>query len=315
MSLKVGVIGAGRWGKNHVRVYSELDCELVGIADINPESKKIADEFSVRFFRNYKDMLGEVDAVSVVVPTDLHYKVVMDCLDAGKHVIVEKPMTPKASLSMELIKKAKEKKLVLMVGYLFRFNAAVLELKKQLPGAGDIHYITTRFIHSNKPPRKDSGVILNFATHLVDILNFLTGREPDTVTCRKVNYLSKDREDCALMNLDYGDFPASLEVSWFHPHKKRDMWVIGSKEKIYVDFLEQVMVKYPIRVGKDSVVSEREVHVEIRKNEPLKDELKYFCGCASAGRQDGAEAEYMITKVCEACLKSAESGRPVRVGG
>ncbi len=315
MSLKVGVIGAGKWGKNHVRVYSELNCKLVGIADINPTSRKIADEFSVKFFSDYRKMLPEVDAVSVVVPTDLHYDVVSDCIDAGKHVIVEKPMTPRASQSMELIKKAKQKNLVLMVGYLFRFNASVLELKKRLPEAGDIHYITTRFIHSNKPPRKDSGVILNFATHLVDILNFLTEREPETVTCRKVNYLSDEREDCALMNLDYGDFPASLEVTWFHPEKKRDMWVIGSKQKIYVDFLEQMMVKYPIRIENGKVVSEKEIRVDIRKNEPLKEELKYFCECASAGRQDGADAEYMITKVCEACLRSAETGKPVKVGG
>lgn len=313
MSLRIGVIGVGRWGRNHVRIYSGLDCELVGIADVNPKAKKLADKLGIRYFGDYRDLLPFVDAVSVVVPTNLHYDVVKGCLKAGKHVLIEKPLTLKYSETMKLINMAKRKKLVLMVGYLFRFNAAVLELKKQIKNVGNIHYITARYIHSNKPPRKDSGVIFNFTTHLVDILSFIIEKKPKSVFCKKVNYLSKSREDCALIILDYGDFLVNLEVTWFHPLKKRDMWIIASKENIYVDFLEQMLTLHPIRAEGGKVVGERETNVEIHKNEPLKEELKSFCENVENGRVDCTEGEEIITKICDKCLESAELGVKIKL--
>jgi predicted dehydrogenase len=312
--VKMGLIGCGKWGENHARVLSEIGCDFVGIADRNPAVKKFADSLGVKFEPDYKKLLQFVDAVSVVVPTDKHYEVVKECLLAGKHVFVEKPITPDSKSAMELIELAKKKKLILAVGYLFRYNSALLELKKQLKNAGDIHYITARYVHSNKPPRTDSGVILNFATHLIDIMGFLFGDlRPRKVFCKKVNYLSGEREDAAFITLDYGSFIANLEVTWFHPLKKRDMWIIGSKEKIYADLLEQMLVRYPIRLEGGNVVSEKEINVEIRKNEPLKEELSNFCRNVERGKVDGAEREYDITKICEKCLESAKSGKEIEL--
>ena len=232
---KVGLIGLGKWGMNHARAYSGLAkqglCTFVGIADINPATKEEAEKFGVKFYANYNDLLKEVDAVSVVVPTNLHYKVVKDCLNAGKHVLVEKPITSTSKEAKELIEIAKKKNLLLMVGYLFRFNNSVQELKHIIKDIGQIQYITGRYVHSNKPPRKDSGVILNFAVHLIDILDYLLEKKPKRIYCKKKNFLSKEREDIAFINLDYGDFIANLEVSWFHPQKARDLWIIGDKVK------------------------------------------------------------------------------------
>ncbi len=311
MPLKVGVIGAGRWGKNHVRVYNELDCELVGISDIDPKARKLAKDFGIRYFDEYTKMLPLVDAVSVVVPTNLHYRVVRECLDAGKHVLVEKPMTLSSSETAELIEIAGKKGLTLMGGYLFRFNSAVRELRNHIADAGKINYITARYVHSDKPPRKDCGVILNFATHLIDILSFVLGKEPRSVFCKKINRLSKEREDCAIIILDYGDFVANLEVTWFHPLKKRDMWVIGTREKIYADFLEQMLIRYPISVRDYNVLGGKEIHVEVRKNEPLKDEIAAFCRSAGKGVTNGNGSDYSIAVICEKCMESAEKGREV----
>ena len=193
------------------------------------------------------------------------------------------------------------------MGYLYRFNSAVQELKEQIKKVGDIHYISARYIHSDKPPRTDSGAVFNLSIHLIDILNFVLEKTPEKVFCKKINYLSKEREDCAVIVLDYGNFMAELEVSWFHPLKKRDMWVIGSKKKVYADFLEQVVQEY---TGFSSFRN-----IEIRKNEPLKEELRYFCSAAEGkenGKNEGAE-EINILKVCEACLKSAEKGEEVKI--
>jgi UDP-N-acetylglucosamine 3-dehydrogenase len=315
MNLRIGVIGAGKWGQNHVRIFSELG-KLSGISDQNPEAKSIADGYNVSFETDYKKLLQTVDAVSVAVPTDRHYEVVKDCILAGKHVLVEKPMTMDSTQAKELIELAKEKNLVLAGGYLFRFNAAAIELKKQLKNLGDIQYITARYIHSNKPPRKDSGVIFNFAIHLIDVLNFVLERKPNNIFCKKLNYLSKDREDCAFIILDYGDFVANLEVSWFHPLKKRNMWIIGSDEKIYADLFEQIIIRYPIKIDNDKTVADKEINVEVHKNEPLKTELKDFCKRIEDnmdGESVDINEEHVTIELCEKCIESAKIGNVVEV--
>jgi UDP-N-acetylglucosamine 3-dehydrogenase len=314
MTVKVGVIGAGKWGVNHLRVYSQLDCELSGLADVNYERKRLADEYKISFFKDYRKLLPKVDAVSVVVPTDLHYGVVMDCLKAGKHVLVEKPITLNSEEASELVSFAQEKNLVFMAGYLFRFNAATIKLKKLLKDSGEVHYITARYMHSTKPPRKDSGVVFNFGVHLIDILSFVLGRTPESVFCKNIHYLSSEREDSALILLDYGKVVANLEVGWLHPLKKRDMWVISSKEKIYVDFLEQIIVRYPLSISYERVTAEKEINEEFPKNEPLKDELKYFIECVREGKKPDVDSEeYLTTKICELCLKSAKVGAEIPV--
>jgi len=316
MNLKIGVIGAGKWGQNHIRIFSELG-RLTGIADVNPETKALADEQGVIFETDYKKLLPLVDAVSVVVPTNLHYEVVRNCLLAGKHVFVEKPMTLKSDGVRELMKIAKDKNLILMGGYLFRFNAAVLELKRQIKNIGEIQYITARYTHSNKPPRRDSGVIFNFAIHLIDILDFLLERKPKSIFCKKLNYLSQEREDCAFIILDYGDFVANLEISWFHPLKKRDMWIIGSEEKIYADFFEQMIARYPIKIDMEKTVAGKKIEVEVHKNEPLKAEIENFCMKIEKnmnGITVDVSEERRLIELCEKCLESADTGEVVFCG-
>ena len=313
--MKVGVIGSGDWGRNHLRIYSELDCELVGLADINPERKKLAEQYQIAFFTDYREMLKKVDAVSVVVPTDLHYQVVKDCLNAGVHVLVEKPITNDAASAKELIDLAKKKKLVLAVGYLFRFNAAVKKVKEELKGLGEIQYITGRYIHSNKPPRKDSGVIFNFGVHLVDILNFILADRPKKVYCQSTHSLSKEREDAALILLDYGRYFAALEMSWLHPLKKRDFWIVGSRAKIYADLFEQIVIKYPIDVGLSKTTIEPEINLEVNKNEPLQAELSAFLKAVKKGGNgifEGSE-ELFTTRICELAWKSSKEHKEMLV--
>lgn len=311
--VKIGVIGAGKWGKNHLRIFSELGCELVGVADINPKVKELAKQYNIEFFQDYNELLGVVEAVTVVAPTDLHYKIVKDCLLKGKHVLVEKPITLNPDQAKELIDIAEKNNLILSVGYLFRFNNAVKALKEQIKDIGDINYITAAYTHSTKPARKDCGVVFNFGVHLIDILSFILEKKPKRIFCKKHNYLSKDIEDVAVIVLDYGDFIAELEVSWFHPLKRREIWVIGSKEKIYADLFEQIVIKYPIEVSYDKVMHEKEINLEVRKNEPLKDELKHFIEILDKKDVNTSTSEeYETTKICELCLKSAVTGKEIK---
>ena len=313
---RIGVIGAGKWGKNHLRIFSQLEnCKLIGLADVNPEKEELAKQHNTQFFNDYKEMLHLVDGVSVVVPTDLHYGVVKECLNAGKHVLVEKPITLSSERAKELVEIAKEKNLVLSVGYLFRFNPAVIELKKRLKErSGKIQYITSRYIHSSNPPRADSGVVFNLGIHMIDILNFVLGKKPKKVYCKCTNVLNLKNEDCATIMLNYNEFFATIDVSCCHPLKKRDMWIVAENEKIYVDFFDQIMTVYPIYIKDGEVVKNIPFNVEIRKNEPLKEQVNHFINCVQNFEnnihevQNIGEEEYYTTRICELAMQSDEFG-------
>ena len=317
---KIGLIGIGKWGKNHLRSLSEIDCDLVGISDVDVKKKELADEYGVEFFEDYEQLLEKVDAVVITTPTDVHYKTVTDCLNAGKHVLVEKPISATSEQSKKLVELAESKNLILSVGYLFRFNNSIKRLKELVEEIGEIQYITCRYIHSTKPPRKDSGAILNLGIHPMDILNFITGRRPVKVFAKKKNLLSERFEDSAVIMFDYGDFFATIEVSCAHPKKKRDMWVIAEKEKIYVDYFNQRIVRYPLTVTYEKVEREEPFEEDIVVNEPLKDELKYFVKLVDEKDQKGileteniGEEEYYTTRACELSIKSAETGREMEI--
>lgn len=315
--VKVGVIGIGKWGMNHLKSLSKIECDLVGISDTNPEKKSIADEYGIKFFTNYKELLKGVDAVTVVVPTDLHYKVVKDCLESGKHVLIEKPITTKSEQAKELVKLAENKGLILSVGYLYRFNNSIKRLKELMKDIGEIQYITCRYIHSTKPPRKDSGAILNLGIHPMDIFNFITDRRPLKVYSKKKNLFSEQFEDSAMIVLDYGDFFATIEVSCCHPEKKRDMWIIAEKEKIYVDYFEQKIVRYPLKVSYEKIDKGNTIEEPITPNESLKDELEYFLQLVENKKNtkgisntlNMGKEEYYTTRICEFSIKSAETGK------
>ena len=318
--VKIGVIGIGKWGKNHLRSLSEIDCDLVGISDVDIKKKKLAEEHGIEFFEDYTKLLEKVDAVTVATPTDLHYEVVTDCLNAGKHVLVEKPIATTSKQSKKLTDLANSKNLILSVGYLFRFNNSIKRVRELVKEIGEIQYITCRYIHSTKPPRRDSGAILNLGIHPMDILNFITDKRPVKVFAKKKNLLSEQFEDSAVIMFDYGNFFATIEVSCTHPEKKRDMWIISEKEKIYVDYFNQKIVRYPLTVTYEKVEREESFEESISINEPLKDELTYFVKLIKEkgkkeilDEENIGKEEYYTTRACELSMKSAETGRGIMI--
>jgi len=314
---RIGVIGIGKWGMNHLRSLHAIPCDLVGVADVDKEKAKVADQYKIKFFEDYTQLLDEVDAVTVTVPTDMHYEVAQKCLRAGKHVLVEKPIAESANQGKKLVNLAQSQGVVLSVGYLFRFNNAIKKMKEIIPMIGGIEYISCRYIHSTKPPRKDSGVIMNLGIHVFDILNFIIGQVPETVVAQKKNVLHPDFEDSASMLLRYTDFFAMVELSCMHPEKARDLWIIGEKETVYVDYFNQKILRYPLRVTREVVERKEPVVEPVVVNEPLKDELQYFVDLISEKAVDiqgnlGRE-NYYTTRMGELALRSASIWKGLKV--
>ncbi|MFH1101850.1 MAG: Gfo/Idh/MocA family oxidoreductase [Methanobacteriota archaeon] len=314
---RVGIIGVGKWGVNHLRSLHELRCDLVGIADVDPSKKQLATQFGVNFYQDYHELLNQVDAVTVTTPSDTHYEVVSECLHAGKHVLVEKPIAESVKQGKKLVELARSKEVVLSVGYLYRFSNAIRRTRELLPDLGNLEYITCRYMHSTKPPRQDSGVILNLGVHVIDMLNFITGEIPKTVTVKKQNMLSQKFEDSAFIMLQYKDFFTTIELSCMHPEKARDFWMIGEKQSLYVDFFNQKIRRYQLHVTHEKVDRKDPVVEPVTVNEPLKEELRYFIDFitkkdADAEENIGKENLY-TTQLCELCLKSAMTGKEVKV--
>jgi len=318
--IKIGIIGLGKWGKNHLKSLSKIKCEIIAISDTDETKKVIAKNYGINYYKNYNDLLNQVDAVIVSTPTDKHYEIAMDCLKSNKHVLVEKPITTNSEQSKKLVDFAEKNNLILSVGYLFRFNSSIKKIKELMKKIGEIQYITIRYIHSTKPPREDSGAIINLGIHPIDILNYITDKRPSTVFSKKKNLISEKYEDSAIILLDYIDFFATIEVSCTHPEKKRDMWIIAEKEKIYVDFFNQKVIRYPIIIKNNKIEKKESINEIIDINEPLKDELQYFINLVDGKNKNElteteniGEEEYYTTKVCELSIKSAETGKEMKI--
>ncbi len=169
--IRVGVIGVGNMGQHHVRVLSSMkDVELVGVADINFErGLETASKYKVRFFEDYCDLLPYVEAVCVAVPTRLHYAVGINCLLAGIHVLIEKPIAASISEAESLVNAAAESQCILQVGHIERFNPAFQELTKVLKTeqllALEAHRMSP---YSNRA--NDVSVVLDLMIHDIDLL-------------------------------------------------------------------------------------------------------------------------------------------------
>ena len=167
--IKAGVIGVGYLGRFHTQKYQALeDVELVGVADIDPDrARQVAAECGCAHFSDYKELLDQVDAVSIAVPTSFHHQVGFDALSAGVDILLEKPMTVTLAEADELIGLAEKNKLILQVGHLERFNPAVLAMK---PFLTTPVFIESDRISSFKRRGVDVDVVLDLMIHDIDII-------------------------------------------------------------------------------------------------------------------------------------------------
>lgn len=301
--VKVGVVGLGDMGQNHVRLYSQMNCELTGVADANPErAREIGGKYNVKYYSDYHELLDKVEAVSIAVPTTLHHAVAMDFLNGGIHCLVEKPIAFSLCEAEDMIEAAQHKRVNLAIGHIERFNPAVIKLKQLVDeGAlGKLLIISTRRVGPFVPRIRDVGVIIDSATHDIGVVRYLIGRDPVSIFSR-VGSLKHTKEDHAVIVLDFEDTTACLEVNWFTPHKVRTLVATGSGGIAYLDYIEQ---KVTMHNSHDAEV------VEIKKAEPLKIELEDFLNSVIGGGQpavDGEEGREVLRIALEACVNKEYS--------
>jgi predicted dehydrogenase len=275
--LRVGVVGVGHIGGNHARIYAELpQAEFIAIFDIDPvRAAEIAVKYKAKAARSLEEFAGMVDAASVATPTSAHFSVARDLLMRGKHLLIEKPITENTADARELAQLAAEKRLVLQVGHVERFNPVLSALEQRLTHP--------RFIEAHRlspyPNRStEIGVVLDLMIHDLEIILHLVDSTVENIDAVGVPVLSRG-EDIANARLRFTDgCIANITSSRISPERMRKIRVFQEDAYLSLDYQGQSGEIY--RRVNGQITREP---VAIEKEEPLRQQLASFADCALTG--------------------------------
>jgi predicted dehydrogenase len=335
--VRVAVVGAGYWGPNFIRVIEELgDSELVAVCDKDPAKlEKVKNQYPmVNITEDFDALVGrdDLDAVIVATGSEAHYPVATTCLEKGKHVLVEKPISLKSEDAAGLVSLARDRDRVLLVGHLLRYHSGVIKLKEYIDNTtlGDLLYVYTTRVNLGKV-RKEENAMWSFATHDIYVVMYLVGADPIAVTATGQSYVRKGVHDVVFLTLHFpGDVMAHLHVSWLDPHKIRKTTVVGDKKMAVLDdtaATEKLRIydkgidftpsygdygeSLSIRIGDISIP-------KLDMKEPLKVECQHFLDCITKGAEPltGGEQGHKVIQILEAADQSLrEDSRAVPIGG
>jgi UDP-N-acetylglucosamine 3-dehydrogenase len=306
--LRIIQIGTGGWGKNHVRILSQLGV-LVAVCDTDfQKSKEYGEKYSVNHYESLDELLSseEFDGAFVVTPTSTHTEIAKKLLEAKKHVFVEKPMTYKSEDGEKLAKLAEKNKVILTCGYIERFNPAVEVVKKMVKEKKFGDLVMLEFHRENRIPLhiKDVGIIYDTSVHDIDTANWLFDDMPQVIFAR-AGKIKHEHEDFASIMLGYkNDKVAIISSNWITPKKIRKFNAVCTEAIITSDFISQEII-----VEKD----EESKTIQNEKQEPLLLEIKSFLE-AIEGKNElvvKSQEAVNVTKIAEAALLSSQKGIPI----
>ncbi len=322
---KYAVVGLGYWGTNHlhalVKLRSQKIIDRIIVCDSNDEAlEKTKEYLDIEVCKDWTHLLNDdsLDMVSIVAPSPFHFEMAKAFLLAGKDVLVEKPMALTSKECDELLEIQNQTKKGLMVGHIFRFHPAILELRERIQKGefGEILYMIVRRM-ALRIPRKDMGVMLALGIHEVDLTCFLLGdKTPDSIFA-DMNYLYDQQEEMAFILQKFGKTSAYSFESWVDPShgKLRELSLVGSLGSVNIDFLipdKITIIKsyLDVKLGKKGneygVVDDGETTIHLDPQEPLLEEIRHFIVQSQGNKKYDADgiigkrAVVMIEKAIEA---------------
>ena len=323
-AVRVGVVGCGAWGKNHLRVFSSLGA-LGALCDLDKGRLKEASKAypKVKATARWKDVLDDPSLQGVVIatPSQEHYRMTLEALEAGKDVLVEKPLALHLKEGEALVRLADKWKRLLMVGHILLYHPAVEKIKALLAegAVGDIEYLYSNRLNFGKV-RAEESALWSFAPHDLATFLYLLGKLPREVTTTGGAYLQPQVADVTVTNLEFpAGVRAHLYVSWLHPFKEQRMVLVGDRGMLVFDDLgKDRLVLFKRRLDRTEggwVAHKPEGKpITLSSEEPLLREARHFLDCIvcrKKPRSDG-ESALEVLKILEASQKSLEArGRPV----
>ncbi len=318
--IRAGVIGAGHMGQYHILVYAELwNVDLVGVVDVDgAKAERLASQYDTRAFTDYHDLIGNVDVVSVAVPTPLHFSVTRDLIEAGIHVLVEKPLTPTLEEAKELFKLARERQVIFHVGHVERFNGAVQELRKIVNRP---ILIESRRLGPFIPRVQHDTVVMDLMIHDIDIVLGLADGEPRRISAVGHAVISEVPDVASVqISFDSGTI-ASITASRATEEKIRTLAITQPDAYIFLNYTDQdiqihrraaqeyVLNRESIRYRQASFVE----HLFVHKENPLKLEILHLLNAARAVRAGGT-AEFPEDEDLRSLAVALEIERMIREG-
>lgn len=262
MMTGIAVIGAGHWGPHLVRNFSDhLSSQVLWVVDLSESRRKVIGERfpMVGLSDDPRDALDDerVDAVVVATPTSTHQELVGMALEAGKHVLVEKPIADSLEGAVALCRLADENGLVLMVGHVFLFNSAITSAKSYIDDEelGRVHYVSMTRTNLG-PVRADVNAAWDLASHDISIANYWLDATPLSVSASGGSWLNPGVQDAVFATLRYPEnVLVHIEASWLHPRKRRLISVVGEQRMLTVDDMD---LTEPVRLYDKGVVGSSE---------------------------------------------------------
>ncbi|MFH1664793.1 MAG: Gfo/Idh/MocA family oxidoreductase [Candidatus Omnitrophota bacterium] len=333
--LKIGVAGAGSWGRHLVRNYHHLGV-LHACCDVD---KKVLESVrktygTQKITSDFEAIVSdpEIDGVVISAPAVEHYKLAKMSLEAGKATYVEKPMALKESHCRELVELSKEKKAILMVGHLMLYHPALRQIKEYIDSGklGNVYYAYSQRVNLGTV-RKDENSLWSFAPHDISMLLYLLGSEVKDVSARGQYYLQKGLEDVVFLSLYFKDNKmAQIQISWLDPHKERKLTIVGSKQMLVFDDIQSVEKIKIYDKGIDKREREKsgfdsygdyltlragDIYLpRVDMSEPLRLECMHFLDCIRDKRQPLTDGQngLDVVKILEKAQESlANNGVPV----
>jgi predicted dehydrogenase len=332
--VRVAVIGAGYWGPNLIRNFSACPtAKLVAVCDkdLARLSKALTNYPGVAGISDTLELFKreDIDAVAIATPVNTHAPLALAAFEAGKHVLVEKPLAANVHDAQAMVDAAKKAGRILMVDHTFLFGSAVRKMKEIVDSGdlGDIYFVDSVRINLGLF-QHDVNVVWDLAPHDLSIMDYLLGKLPKSLSAFGIGHTpSSAIEDVAYLNLDFGDrLLASFHVNWLSPVKVRHFIVGGSKKSIVFNDLEP---SEKIRVYdrgitiEESIESRRGVLIGYRTGdvwsphlsggEALQEMVRHFVHCIQTGATpiSGGESGLRIVRILEAAQHSikAQGGR------
>jgi len=327
----IGVVGLGYWGPNWVRnLHQSQAARRIIACDLDQKRRTHVSQLysDLETTSHFEDLLNddEVEGIVVATPVGTHYAMAKRALEAGKSVLVEKPLATSNDEANDLVKTAREKNLILMVGHTFEYSAPVLKMHDIIASGelGDVFYISS--VRANLGLfQRDVNVTWDLATHDISIiLNLMGGREPEAVSCQGESHYGHGVEDVAMLTLRFErNVIAFIHVSWLDPDKIRRTTVVGSRKMLVYD---DTAPQEKIRIYDKGVTAQKyydtfgefqfsyrygDIQIpRIEEKEPLFCECEHFVKCIKSGETpntDGVNGARVVS-VLEAANYSLRRG-------
>jgi len=313
--LRCAVIGAGYLGRFHAQKYASFaDCDLVGVADPSPEAReRLQSELGVPGFADHRELLGRADAVSIATPTVLHHAVARDFLEAGVHVLVEKPITATADEARELIAIAGRRGLVLQVGHLERFNPVIRAVAGELAAP--------RFIESNrlapfKPRGTDVSVVLDLMIHDIDLIEHIVRSPIESIDAIGAPVFT-DEIDIANARIRFANgCVANVTASRISLKAERKLRVFQSDAYLSIDLQQKLLTiaRRPASLGDGGLPKVDLEERSFDQGDALQDEIRSFVDAVRDGGrpvvsgEDGLRALETATRIVELVNRGPAAG-------